>query len=125
LNFGHTIGHAVETLNQTKQTQEKMGLAGHGRAISLGMVAAAMFSQRKKLISPDEVDRITSLLRGLNLPVDLDYRADQIIAAASRDKKKQGSSLHYVFLEAIGTARVEKIPYDEMNDFIRSVFTGS
>jgi len=124
LNFGHTIGHAVETLNQTKQTQEKMGLAGHGRAISLGMVAAAMFSQRKKLISPDEVDRITSLLRGLNLPVDLDYRADQIIAAASRDKKKQGSSLHYVFLEAIGTARVEKIPYDEMNDFFLSVFTG-
>ncbi len=132
LNFGHTIGHAVEKLNQVKLNQVKLNqeksnqgkpvLTGHGRAVSLGMVAAAMFSQKKGMISQEDVTRITTLLKGLNLPVELDYKADQIIEAASRDKKKQGSSLYYVFLEAVGKARVEKIGFDEMNDFIRSVF---
>ena len=118
LNFGHTIGHAVERLNQKTPDQ-----TGHGRAVSLGMVAAAMFSQKKGMISENDVDQIIRLLKDLNLPVKLDYKADQIIEAASRDKKKQGSNLYFVFLEALGKARVEKISYAEMNDFIRSVFT--
>ncbi len=123
LNFGHTIGHAVEKLNQDKSNKEQQVQAGHGRAVSLGMVAAALFSQKKGMLSQKDVDRITALLKGLNLPVELDYKADQIIKAASRDKKKQGSSLYFVFLECLGKARVEKISYAEMNDFITSVFT--
>jgi 3-dehydroquinate synthase len=117
LNFGHTIGHAVERLNW-----ENPDRTGHGRAVSVGMVAAALFSHEKGMINQNEVDRIICLLKGLNLPVELDYNADQIIAAASRDKKKQGSNLYFVFLEALGKARVEKISYAQMNDFIRSVF---
>ncbi|MCP4723283.1 MAG: 3-dehydroquinate synthase, partial [Desulfobacteraceae bacterium] len=123
LNFGHTIGHAVEKLNQEKSNQGQSVRTGHGRAVSLGMVAAAMFSQKKGMISQKDVTRIKALLKGLNLPVGLDYKADQIIEAASRDKKKQGSSLYFVFLECLGKARVEKIHYDEMNAFISSVFT--
>ena len=122
LNFGHTIGHAVEKLNQEQSNQEQQVQTGHGRAVSLGMVAASMFSQKKGMISQKDVDRITILLKGLNLPVELDYKADQIIEAASRDKKKQGSNLYFVFLETLGVARVEKISYAEMNNFIRSVF---
>jgi len=132
LNFGHTIGHAIEKLNQVKLNQVKtdqeksnQGKAiptGHGRAVSLGMVAATMFSQKKGMISQNEVERITTLLKGLNLPVELNYKAEQIIEAASRDKKRQGSNLYYVFLEAIGKARVKKISYDEINNFIGSVF---
>lgn len=122
LNFGHTIGHAVEKLNQKKLNQKNPDQTGHGRAVSLGMVAAAMFSQKKGMIDQTDVDRITTLLKALNLPVELDYKADQIIETASRDKKKQGSNLYFVFLETLGTARVEKISYAEMNEFIRSVF---
>ncbi|RLB90389.1 MAG: 3-dehydroquinate synthase [Deltaproteobacteria bacterium] len=118
LNFGHTIGHAIEKLNQ-----EKPGQTGHGRAVSLGMVAAAKFSQKKGMIAQTDVDRIITLLKRLNLPVELNYKADQIIEVAARDKKKQGSDLYFVFLEALGKARVQKIRYTEMNDFIRSVFT--
>lgn len=112
LNFGHTIGHAIEKIDQ----------AGHGRAVSLGMVAAAIFSQNKGMINPETVSRITSLLRDLNLPTNLDYNADEIISGAGKDKKKQGSDLFYVFLEKIGKARVEKISYKEMNEFITSIF---
>jgi len=117
LNFGHTIGHAVEKINQEKPDQ-----TGHGRAVSLGMVAAAIFSQKKGMIAQADVDRITHLLKSLNLPVELDYKAEQIIEIASRDKKKQGKDLYFVFLESLGTARVKKISYAEMNAFIRSVF---
>ncbi len=123
LNFGHTIGHGIEKLDQEKLHQQKPGHTGHGRAVSLGMVAAAMFSKKKGMIAQTDVDRITTLLKSLNLPVELDYKADQIIETASRDKKKQGNNLYFVFLEALGTARVEKIRYAEMNEFIRSVFT--
>ncbi|OQY53105.1 MAG: 3-dehydroquinate synthase [Desulfobacteraceae bacterium 4572_89] len=112
LNFGHTIGHAIEKLDQ----------AGHGRAVSKGMVAAAMFSRQRGMITQDDVERIITLLKGLNLPVNLDYGADQIMEAASRDKKKQGSNLHFIFLEALGKARAEKIRYEEMNAFIHSTF---
>lgn len=64
--------------------------------------------------------RIKELLAGLGLPVQADFPADEIIDAASRDKKKQGDHLFFVFLQALGEARVEKISFDEMNDFIRT-----
>ncbi|MEH0022141.1 MAG: 3-dehydroquinate synthase [Desulfobacter sp.] len=110
LNFGHTIGHAIERLDQS----------GHGRAVAAGMVAAARFSEKKGYLNPDDVARIKDLLQGLNLPVHARFPVEEIINAASRDKKKQGTDLFFVFLEALGKARVEKISYEEMNGFIRS-----
>jgi 3-dehydroquinate synthase len=118
LNFGHTIGHAIEKIAQSGPAANQ----GHGRAVSLGMVAAARFSLEKKMLGVEDVHRITELLTGLGLPVDLDFRGDQVVAAAARDKKKQGDNLHFVFLEALGRARVETIGVDEMNRFIRSIF---
>ncbi|MBU8911686.1 MAG: 3-dehydroquinate synthase [Desulfobacterales bacterium] len=112
LNFGHTIGHAIEKIERT----------GHGRAVAMGMVAAAKFSQARHLINQQDVSRIRSLLNDLNLPIALDYNAKQIINAVGKDKKKQGDDLFYVFLEKIGRARVEKISFDEMNEFIISTF---
>lgn len=114
LNFGHTIGHAIEKIEK----------AGHGRAVSMGMVAAARFSQERDLIPGKTVSRIISLLNDLNLPTTLDYPAKEIISAVGKDKKKQGTDLYYIFLEQIGRARVEKISFDEMNAFITSVFKG-
>ncbi|MFN2356830.1 MAG: 3-dehydroquinate synthase [Desulfotignum sp.] len=112
LNFGHTIGHAIE----------KIDPCGHGRAVSRGMAAAALFSHKKGYLAATDVDRIFTLLNGLGLPTDLDYDFSKILAAVGRDKKKQGLFMHYVFLQTIGCARVEKISFDELNTFIRSVF---
>ena len=112
LNFGHTIGHAIEKIEKS----------GHGRAVSMGMIAAASFSQSKHLINQEDVLRITRLLNDLNLPTTFDYNAKKVISAASKDKKKQGNDLFYVFLEQIGKARVDKISFDEMNQFILSIF---
>lgn len=111
LNFGHTIGHAIE----------KLGKRGHGSAVSIGMVAAAKFSQQKRLITPTDVKQIIDILTHLNLPADLEYRAEDIINAAAKDKKKEGRHLFYVFLEKIGKARVEKISFNEMSTLIKSI----
>ncbi len=112
LNFGHTIGHAIEKCRQD----------GHGRAVSLGMVAAARFSMAKGYLNEADVKRIESLLAALDLPTLLDMDSHRIIQAARHDKKKQGDQVFFVFLQELGNARVEAIPYTEMNTFIRSVF---
>ncbi|OGR33538.1 MAG: 3-dehydroquinate synthase [Desulfobacula sp. RIFOXYB2_FULL_45_6] len=112
LNFGHTIGHAIEKIERS----------GHGRAVSMGMVAAARFSEERQMIPGKEVSRIISLLKDLNLPTTFDHDPEAIISAAGRDKKKQGKDLFYVFLEKIGKARVEKISYHELNKFIERAF---
>ena len=112
LNFGHTIGHAIEKIEQ----------AGHGRAVSMGMMAAGLFSQQKGWLSSGDLERIRTLLSDLKLPTRFEHDPADIISAAQKDKKKQGDHLFYVFLEQIGKARVEKIRFNEMNDFIRRVF---
>jgi 3-dehydroquinate synthase len=111
LNFGHTIGHAIEKIDQTS----------HGNAVSMGMVAAAKISQKKGLITSKEVVRITTLLKDFNLPINIDYNAGDISVAALKDKKKAGSSIYYIFLEKIGKAKVEKISFTEMNALIKSI----
>lgn len=109
LNFGHTIGHAVEKLDPS----------GHGSAVSKGMAAAALFSAKKGLLPYQAVERILSLLHTLRLPTDLNYDTARLIEAASRDKKKHGAFLYFVFLSAIGAAKVEKIHFDELTAFIQ------
>lgn len=80
LNFGHTLGHAIEKLDP----------AGHGRAVSRGMVAAGRFSCERGLISTQTVDRMIGLLQGLDLPTDLHFDAEKIYTAVRHDKKKTG-----------------------------------
>ena len=82
LNFGHTIGHAIEKIEKV----------GHGRAVSMGMVAGAKFSQARRLINQEDVSRIRSLLNSLNLPTTLDYNAEQIISAVGKDKKSRAAT---------------------------------
>ncbi len=112
LNFGHTIGHALEKINNP----------GHGRAVAMGMVAAAKFSQQKKWIKNSDVKRIINLLNNLNLPTHLNYSASEVKNAAHKDKKKEGDDLFYIFLEHLGKARVDKISIQEMDTFIDSTF---
>ncbi len=88
LNFGHTIGHAFEKLDP----------CGHGRAVAAGMVAAAHFSKQEGYIGQKDVDRIRDLLSGLGLPVAFDFPPEQIIEAASRDKKNKEITCFLFFL---------------------------
>jgi 3-dehydroquinate synthase len=108
LNFGHTIGHALEKTTQVS----------HGQAISLGMVMAANLSNRKGLLHQSEVQRINSLLDRLNLPVETEFDRKTVFEALKKDKKRQRSHIHFILLNHLGSAIIEDIRIKELEDWI-------
>jgi len=107
LNYGHTLGHAIERHQGYKWR--------HGEAISVGMVFAAELARRLDLIDDDLVARHRSLLRAAGLPTG--YRADAWPAlreAMNLDKKSRGSSLRFVVLEGVGRPAIVVGPAEDV-----------
>jgi 3-dehydroquinate synthase len=101
LNFGHTIGHAVEALSG-------YGVFLHGEAVAIGMAAAARLAQAMGLLPIEQAGRIISLIRRAGLPVSLpsSLNHDDIIAAMRQDKKAQASRITFVLPVAIGAVKI-------------------
>lgn len=96
LNYGHTVGHAVETLTKYKTYN-------HGEAVAIGMVAAAKIANHLKMISQEVVARISGLLQKLGLPTEIDgLPAKRIIKALQIDKKVRAGKVQFVLPEKIG-----------------------
>jgi len=96
LNFGHTIGHAIET--------ESGYTIPHGDAVSMGMIAAATISERMRYLPSEDRERIITLIRAMGLPdrIPKDLSPDGIYARIQGDKKKTGDVLNFVLLKKIG-----------------------
>jgi 3-dehydroquinate synthase len=109
LNFGHTFGHAIEM---------KTGFR-HGFAVASGMELATQFSRERGLISPGDQERILSMLTRFGLLQSYDIDAGEIGQMVMHDKKKSGSSIHFVFTDGIGKASYEKIPVTEVIGFYK------
>ena len=101
LNFGHTIGHAIEHA-------AGYGNMLHGEAVSLGMIAAAQVSVRRVGFSLGEVARIRAALQAHHLPVTLpsDFPREKILAALPRDKKFENNRVRFVVAHQIGRASI-------------------
>lgn len=94
LNYGHTLGHAIELTERYRWR--------HGAAVSVGIVYAAELARLSGHLSEDVVDRHRSVLTSLGLPVS--YRGDrwdQLLAAMKRDKKTRGDLLRFVVLDDV------------------------
>jgi 3-dehydroquinate synthase len=103
LNYGHTLGHAVETL--TGYTQFL-----HGEAVAIGMVQAARVSRSFGFCSQADCDRIESLITLLGLPVELPaFSAKACAEALSHDKKVRESGLLFICNFGIGSYRMERV----------------
>jgi 3-dehydroquinate synthase len=102
LNFGHTLGHAIEALTGFDQIK-------HGEAIAMGMVFAAKLSHNLGFSSVDESPEIIRLLKAFKLPTAWPkYTASAYASAMSKDKKATGQSVKFVLLKKIG--RVTIVP---------------
>lgn len=102
LNYGHTFGHAVETLTGYQQFS-------HGEAVAIGMVQAARISVMRGLSEQATVDRLVNLLRRFNLPVTLpQYPADSYDAVMRMDKKVREGALTFVLNRGIGAFVLQK-----------------
>ena len=102
LNFGHTIGHALEAAGNFRTYN-------HGEAIALGMVIASDISRLLNLINGSEFSRIERLIKAVGLPVRIKKASlDNIINAHYRDKKFIGSKNRFVLISGIGRARIKE-----------------
>jgi 3-dehydroquinate synthase len=101
LNFGHTIGHAIERAGDYRKFL-------HGEAVSLGIVAACAISIKKAGLSPGERDAILDLLRQFNLPTQFPkaFPREKIIETLKFDKKFEGGNVRFVVTPRIGSARL-------------------
>lgn len=98
LNFGHTIGHALEAIS-------RYGVYLHGEAISIGQVAAAEISAERHGLPRREVERIRAWFQQAGLPVTVRLRAQQragVLAAMRLDKKVSAGEVRFVLAPALG-----------------------
>jgi len=117
LNFGHTLGHALEA--------ESAYALLHGEAVSLGMVAALALGQARGVTEPALVPRATALLERLGLPVDVNGRINsQVLARIEVDKKRRSDGVKFVFVPRPGDAVVVEVPLEEIKWQALATFPG-
>jgi len=115
LNYGHTVGHALENASGYA--------AAHGRAIAFGMEAAARIAVEMGLCQPGLVARQDALLEAFALPGVLPRTtADAVLAAVPRDKKSRAGSVRWVLPREMGRAQVGvEVPGDVVAGVVRSL----
>ena len=100
LNFGHTIGHALETLTNYQSYT-------HGEAVAIGMVAASKLAVNMKLFSEGSAGRLTALLKKTGLPTRLpSVNIRRLMTIMQRDKKARDSKLIFVLPTRIGDVEI-------------------
>ena len=109
LNYGHTLGHAIEIYAKYQLR--------HGEAVSIGLVFAAELAVARGLITQEELERHRSILMSYGLPITYERQAWQKLAPLlALDKKSRGNTIRFVALNGIGTTiRLEDLTSDELD----------
>ncbi|HJC47712.1 MAG TPA: 3-dehydroquinate synthase [Candidatus Lachnoclostridium pullistercoris] len=106
LNFGHTLGHAIE--------KEKNFAMLHGHCVALGCLAAAYISHLRGKIPMSEVEHLGELLERFGLPRTVDgISPEAVIRATKNDKKMDGGTVKFILLERVGDAYVDRTVTEE------------
>ncbi|MGN1467018.1 MAG: 3-dehydroquinate synthase [Ruminococcus sp.] len=111
LNFGHTMGHALEKLNN-------FSTLSHGQGVAIGMVMLTKSAEKAGLTQSGTAERIENLCKKYNLPTYSDLPKKDIANAASSDKKTSGKSVELVLLKKIGESYTKKTELSEFEKFI-------
>lgn len=103
LNFGHTVGHAIEAI-------AGYGTLLHGEAVAIGMVAEGALAVRRGMWSAAEQSRLVTLLQALGLPTTLPaLDAVALLSAMGRDKKNQDKGIVFILPRAMGDVAIETL----------------
>jgi 3-dehydroquinate synthase len=114
LNFGHTVGHAIERAGNYRKFL-------HGEAVSLGMVAACTISIERAGLPPAQRDSVIDLLRRFELPTKLPpkFPREKILNALKFDKKFEAGKIRFVVTPKIGSARIaDNVTLDDIRKAI-------
>lgn len=105
LNFGHTLGHAIEKSMNFQLL--------HGDCVAIGMVSAAYLSYQRKLISKNDLDQIIDILKKMKLPTSVHgLEASELLQISKSDKKMNAGQIRFILLNCIGKA----IMVDDVSD---------
>jgi 3-dehydroquinate synthase len=110
LNFGHTMGHAIEKVYN-------FGTYTHGEAVAMGMVLASRAGELNGITQGGTTERIKSLLSKLQLPVECRVAVKELAKAAINDKKRSGDIINLVMLKQLGEGYTLKLPVTELERF--------
>ena len=103
LNFGHTLGHGIESLYGLSEIY-------HGEAVAVGMM---MITENKEI-----KERLAKVLKKLNLPTEVQYDKTKIMQAVCHDKKSSADSIDLILVNKIGKAEIQKTPLDEIGRYL-------
>lgn len=112
LNFGHTIGHGVERLGNYTELS-------HGEAVSIGMAAAVKIGTSIGITKDGCYEKLVSILKSFSLPTEITRSVEEVYEAMLSDKKKQGESINFVFINDFGITHVNKIPVTELKQMMK------
>lgn len=115
LNFGHTIGHAVEKLTNFNLL--------HGECVAVGMAASCYISYKRGNLLKEELDDIIAFISSFDLPVKVSgINPEEIFQATAHDKKMESGKLKFILLSEIGQASMDtSVTQDEIMDGIRFI----
>ena len=115
LNFGHTLGHALEAAANYN--------ISHGQAVAIGMGLAIRLSQQWAGLSEDSADRALDLIQKLGFPSDIPKNIDPetLLVPLEKDKKIQAGICHFVLLAEIGRAVIHPIPVEELRQNLMQI----
>jgi 3-dehydroquinate synthase len=109
LNFGHTLGHAIENMYELS----------HGQAISIGMTDACKISEQ--LAGFKDTDRVIKVLDQYGLPTLANYDKQKAFEVLKMDKKREKKAMNYILLEKIGQGVVQSVPMAELEQLIKKL----
>lgn len=110
LNFGHTVGHAIEKCSGYK--------IPHGSAVAVGMVIISRAAYKCSFCDENCTDIIASLNKKYSLPVSTDFSASELLSAAMADKKRSGDKIKLIIPEALGNCVIKSVPTSELEKII-------
>lgn len=112
LNFGHTLGHAIETLSGYRRWN-------HGEAVAIGMVFASRLSSELGFLDDQSARRIADLIARVGLPTAIPrYPVKDFLKVMSLDKKMMAGKIRYVLLRKIGEAFNQEFDFNELGSFL-------
>ena len=110
LNYGHTVGHAIETLSNFSIT--------HGSAVAAGMAIMARTCLDKGICDVTCVNDTLGLIKAFSLPTETSFGSKEIASVIENDKKRKGDNITIVLPEKTGSCILKKYPVNEISDFI-------
>ena len=109
LNFGHTLGHAVERCSNYS--------IAHGEAVAIGMTLICRAAEKFGYSPTGTTDTVTALLERFSLPCQCPFSADELYNAATADKKRSGDHIDIVILKELAQAQTVRLTLDELRRF--------